>query len=96
MLIAKHPAEVRLIPLAAVEVALPVKLSAKALIPAVKVEVETPVTVRMPVENDVEVAPVAKRSVKVPLLAKRLVLVALPLVALPPTVSEAMVEEPRE
>ena len=64
--------------------------------PAVNVEEETPVTVKTPVESEVVVAPVAKRSVKVPLLAKILVLVALPVVALPPTVKEAMVLEPSE
>ena len=83
-------------PLAKVEVALPVTLSAAVLTPPVKVDEETPVTVRIPVERLVVVAPVAKRSVKVPLLAKMLVEVALPVVALPPTVSEAMVDEPRE
>jgi hypothetical protein len=93
--IAKQPL-VRESPLLKVEVALPVTLSAAVLMPPVKVEEETPVTVRMPVERLVEVAPVAKRSVKVPLLAKILVEVALPVVALPPTVSEAMVDEPRE
>lgn len=86
----------RRIPLAKVEVALPVTLSAAVLTPPVKVDEETPVTVRIPVESEVVVAPVAKRSVKVPLLAKMLVEVALPVVALPPTVSEAMVDEPRE
>ena len=76
--------------------ALPVTLRAAVFKPAVNVEEETPVTVRTPVERLVVVAPVVKRSVKVPLLAKTLVEVALPVVALPPTVSEAMVLEPSE
>jgi hypothetical protein len=43
-------------PFAKVEVALPVTLSASALIPAENVEVALPVTVRIPVESDDEVA----------------------------------------
>jgi len=72
-----------------------VRLSAAALIPEVKVDVAAPVTVKTPLERDVEVAPVVKRFVKVPEFAKILVAVAFPVVAFPPTVSEAMVLEPR-
>ena len=53
--IAKHPLA-KLIPLVKVEVAAPERLSAAALIPAVKVEVALPVTVRTPVEREVDVA----------------------------------------
>ena len=76
-------------PLAKVEVAEPVRLSAAALIPAVKVEVALPVTVRTPVESEVDVAlvvvefrPVKFCSVDDP-LERRLEALIAPAVMLP-------------
>jgi hypothetical protein len=53
----------RLIPLLNVDVADPVVLRAAALIPAEKVEVAAPDTVRIPVERDVDVAAVVVERV---------------------------------
>ena len=52
LLIEKHP-PARLMPLTAVEVATPVRLKADVLIPPVNVDEELPLTVSIPVENEV-------------------------------------------